>query len=186
MANTRLIEAIRQYCPDDQKTQDAIEGIEYLDSLFPNPGDAEEHVERAFYESIREIKIGSLERKLSKATTLEETVRLTAMLNDARNLRPPTPYEDYLRSPEWLAKRAWAIDRAEGRCQVCNKPDGLNVHHRTYKNLGAELPGDLLVLCSICHDLFHQAGRLAASIEGEYEATLQAMRQQRTRREPAA
>lgn len=40
-------------------------------------------------------------------------------------------YQEYLQSPEWRERRKAAIMRAEGRCQVCNDPIGLEVHHRT-------------------------------------------------------
>lgn len=65
------------------------------------------------------------------------------------------PYDEYLQTPEWLERRAQALDRAERRCQVCNTPNALNVHHRTYERRGNERPGDLTVLCEGCHQLFH-------------------------------
>ena len=65
-------------------------------------------------------------------------------------------YEEYLQSPEWQNKREWALKWAGDACQVCNSIYNLHVHHRTYDNLGAELPGDLTVLCKNCHTLFHQ------------------------------
>jgi len=69
---------------------------------------------------------------------------------------------DYLASPEWLARRREALDRAGGRCQVCNRSDGiLDTHHRTYERLGHEDPADLIVLCRSCHHLFHQNGKLS-------------------------
>lgn len=64
-------------------------------------------------------------------------------------------YQTYLSSREWRSRREWALERANRRCQVCNGPDELEVHHRTYANLGAELPADLTVLCAGCHRLFH-------------------------------
>ena len=62
---------------------------------------------------------------------------------------------EYLVSPHWLATRAAALERAGNRCQVCNSAVRLEVHHRTYENLGRELPADLTVLCRACHGLFH-------------------------------
>jgi len=50
--------------------------------------------------------------------------------------------------------------RAGGRCQVCNSPDGLEAHHRTYERLGDELPGDLTCLCRKCHQIFTEHGQL--------------------------
>lgn len=65
------------------------------------------------------------------------------------------PYTEYLLSPEWDALRKAALKRAGYLCQVCNRSRVLHVHHRTYERRGAELPGDLTVLCDECHALFH-------------------------------
>lgn len=66
------------------------------------------------------------------------------------------PYEEYLRTPEWKAKREIAIKRALDRCQVCNdNKTPLHVHHRTYERRGHELPEDLFVLCESCHGRNH-------------------------------
>jgi hypothetical protein len=62
-------------------------------------------------------------------------------------------YYEYIRSPEWRS-RAKACKAAAGyRCQVCNGAERLQAHHRTYDNLGHELPGDLTCLCDRCHSL---------------------------------
>lgn len=76
-------------------------------------------------------------------------------------------YREYLRSPEWLARRQWKLDEAEGRCQICNAGgDGLEVHHRTYERLGRERQADLVVLCPGCHEKFHgREGELSDAIE---------------------
>lgn len=79
--------------------------------------------------------------------------------------REPRPgrvgYEAYLHSAAWRAKRLAAIAAAGGRCQVCNSPNGLEAHHRTYARFGREEPGDLTILCDTCHRLVH--GRLGVS-----------------------
>ena len=64
-------------------------------------------------------------------------------------------YLDYLKSEEWRGKRTVALERAGSRCQVCNSPDRLDVHHRTYERFKDELPEDLTVLCRSCHSLYH-------------------------------
>lgn len=68
-------------------------------------------------------------------------------------------YHAYLQSADWKRKRIAAIERAGDRCQVCNSPKKLHVHHRTYERVGHEAPGDLTVLCKKCHALFHDTGR---------------------------
>jgi hypothetical protein len=67
---------------------------------------------------------------------------------------PPFNYHEYLRSPQWKEKRKAALARANYRCLMCNSPDNLDVHHRTYKNIGNEREEDLAVLCRTCHDIF--------------------------------
>ena len=47
-------------------------------------------------------------------------------------------YKDYLASPKWGVQRAKALLFAESRCQVCYNAARLDVHHRTYRNLGEE------------------------------------------------
>ena len=64
-------------------------------------------------------------------------------------------YLAYLKSPEWFEKRQQALAQANGRCQTCNASHGLQVHHRTYSNLFDEPLEDLTVLCSQCHQKFH-------------------------------
>jgi hypothetical protein len=76
-------------------------------------------------------------------------------------------YREYLESAAWRAKREEAIERAGGRCQLCNvAAPVLHVHHRTYERVGRELPGDLTVLCGPCHRRYHQP-RVAPRSRGE-------------------
>lgn len=65
------------------------------------------------------------------------------------------PYEEYLRTPEWWAKRTAALRRAGYHCQRCPRIDSLEVHHRTYERRSWEAPGDLIVLCRLCHEKHH-------------------------------
>jgi len=71
------------------------------------------------------------------------------------------PYREYLRTPEWQARRRNALAAALSRCEVCNVSENLDVHHRTYERLGAEDEADLTVLCRSCHGLFHEHRNLA-------------------------
>ena len=64
-------------------------------------------------------------------------------------------YAEYLETPGWQETRKAAIEREGGRCALCgsdNKP--LQVHHNDYTRLGEELPEDLTVLCSDCHEAY--------------------------------
>ena len=74
---------------------------------------------------------------------------------DPQRAIPPIPYDLYLQSPHWQRIRLVALERADWRCQACNTPHRLHVHHRTYERLGREAVGDLTVLCEDCHRKVH-------------------------------
>ncbi|GAB1716951.1 MAG: GTP cyclohydrolase II [Nitrobacter sp.] len=67
-------------------------------------------------------------------------------------------YHDYIMSRCWRENpaRLAELEASGFRCRLCNN-DGtespLEVHHRTYKNLGNEQVGDLTTLCRGCHRL---------------------------------
>ena len=80
-------------------------------------------------------------------------------------------YRAYLASNQWNALRKRKLTDVGYHCQVCNSSENLQVHHKTYKRLFHEKLNDLTVLCSHCHNLYHQtkiANRLS-----EREADLQ-------------
>lgn len=66
------------------------------------------------------------------------------------------PYKDYLQSIHWQHFRKEAIKFFRGECQLCNSNNNLNVHHRTYDNLGRETFNDVILLCGNCHNKFHE------------------------------
>lgn len=78
-------------------------------------------------------------------------------MNQLRRLQLRSmPYEEYLKTEEWAAKREQTLERDEYRCRVCNEKEGLQVHHRTYMRRGDEDLNDLTTLCSRCHEHFHR------------------------------
>lgn len=64
-------------------------------------------------------------------------------------------YHDYLQSQEWKEK-ATREKIKNPNCSLCNRKGDLHVHHRTYVRAGKEQDGDLIVLCSDCHNIFHK------------------------------
>jgi 5-methylcytosine-specific restriction endonuclease McrA len=65
-------------------------------------------------------------------------------------------YAKYIRSALWRNNPARLAELAAsgGRCRTCNEAAPnveLQVHHRTYARLGAEVVGDLTTLCVECH-----------------------------------
>lgn len=71
------------------------------------------------------------------------------------------PYKDYLQTSFWQLIREWIIEKRGAKCQICNSTENINVHHRSYENLGDEREEDLVVLCQSCHEIFHKNGKLA-------------------------
>lgn len=70
--------------------------------------------------------------------------------------------KNYRDTVEWVEFRAEAIARADGRCQLCNSSENLQVHHRLYEeNTPAAVSNviDLTVLCGRCHIYFHRGQR---------------------------
>lgn len=68
-------------------------------------------------------------------------------------------YETYLLGEHWH-DFSYRIKKERGRCEVCGIDNaeaykryrqGLNVHHKTYKNIGNEKPEDVVALCYQCH-----------------------------------
>jgi hypothetical protein len=68
-------------------------------------------------------------------------------------------YDQYLKSDEWRAQRAMALERAGYKCSICGETDCLNVHHKTYAHLGNERPEELQVLCKTHHWIEHNPGK---------------------------
>jgi hypothetical protein len=69
----------------------------------------------------------------------------------------PAFYRAYMNSPTWRRTRNEALARANWTCHHCGSKRDLNVHHKTYVRLGAELSTDLEVLCFGCHNEHHRA-----------------------------
>lgn len=71
-------------------------------------------------------------------------------------MKQHTPeYKAYLESDAWKARRQRALYLAGYSCNRCGVPKMpgviLQVHHRSYANLGDELDSDLEVVCKSCH-----------------------------------
>jgi 5-methylcytosine-specific restriction endonuclease McrA len=91
----------------------------------------------------------------SVASEKEYIRRCRYASNSVSHLNRRIAYNEYLNSPHWHLVRAAAIVKADCRCQLCNSPDNLQVHHRTYERRGKEKLSDVTVLCRDCHRKFH-------------------------------
>lgn len=68
---------------------------------------------------------------------------------------PKGDYQAWLQTDEWQRIRQEAIERADHCCADCGATRRLQVHHLHYRNVGAEQPEDLVVLCESCHSWRH-------------------------------
>ena len=67
-------------------------------------------------------------------------------------------YVAYIRSKEWKQFCSKILAERGRKCQSCaDTTRNMQVHHIHYRNLMAELPGDVKVLCDRCHRRFHTA-----------------------------
>lgn len=64
-------------------------------------------------------------------------------------------YDVYLKSPEWHAKRAKVLKRANGICQGCLERKATQVHHLTYEHIFEEFMFELVPVCDECHARLH-------------------------------
>jgi len=88
-------------------------------------------------------------------SSLDREIRTTRQ--HAPRVSDPSHYKTYLQSPQWRKRRNDALKAAAYTCQRCGARSGLQVHHLTYENIGAELDADLEVLCRVCHEGEHVA-----------------------------
>lgn len=92
------------------------------------------------------------------------------MSNRGNRTVEPWEYADYINSPEWQAVRErYFKSKLPKECYCCAAPwrPGFHLHHRTYKNLGAENLRDLVLVCPSCHSRIHENQKLTgASVWG--------------------
>lgn len=69
-------------------------------------------------------------------------------------------YYEYLKTEAWQEQRAKIFRRDGFQCVCCGAAKNLEVHHITYKNLGAEEKSDLVTLCGDCHEKVHSGEML--------------------------
>lgn len=71
-----------------------------------------------------------------------------------RNEDGSVDYDAYIHSHDWDLKRNERIELDNHTCQICGTTERmLQVHHRSYKNLGNEPMDDLITVCSVCHEI---------------------------------
>ena len=97
---------------------------------------------------------------MTKLTEKEIEARVNQVVEEVkRDFR----YKGYLQSPAWKSKRKRKLLVENYTCEHCGYCSfdfhiveiPLDVHHKTYKNLGNEPMSDLVVLCRNCHEKLH-------------------------------
>lgn len=65
-------------------------------------------------------------------------------------------YEEYLKSPEWIALRDRVWEAQGYICGRCSARKTEATHHKTYARVFRERMEDLVGLCFACHDFLHE------------------------------
>jgi hypothetical protein len=65
-------------------------------------------------------------------------------------------YNDYLRSSEWFCRHDLVLQRANGICEGCRRRPATQVHHLTYNHVRNEFLWELVAICDVCHERFHE------------------------------
>ena len=74
-------------------------------------------------------------------------------------------YSTYLASDHWTGTRERLLLERGSICELCKNRGFVQLHHRTYKNLGSELDCELIFLCDSCHHRIHQSERMGVGLE---------------------
>lgn len=67
-------------------------------------------------------------------------------------------YNEYLKSNHWYNLRHKFMLVYDFKCQKCKKTKKhyeLQIHHKSYKNIGHEHKADIILLCEDCHKKVH-------------------------------
>lgn len=82
-----------------------------------------------------------------------DNLRQQALLAEYRR----RPYVERRQTREWAVLKKQVHRRDRYRCRLCGSDDApLHVHHCTYANYGEEKIEDLITLCGVCHQRFHE------------------------------
>lgn len=69
---------------------------------------------------------------------------------------PKVAYQRYIHSKKWERRREAYFDAFERACHICGATTKVQLHHKTYERMGAELDSDLVPLCSMHHRELHK------------------------------
>jgi len=73
-------------------------------------------------------------------------------------------YEQYINSKEWKRQRKELIAQSNGVCEHSKNPvskSKMQIHHKSYDNLGHEARGELEVVSERIHKIIHKRDKYA-------------------------
>lgn len=112
---------------------------------------------QAGVEVINQPQFLMMHYKIGTARLLRELARVLKVSEQSARCLLSRPeqllYKDYMISPQWEVKRAEAVKADGNACRSCGRKGKIEVHHITYKRMGAELPEDLIAVCPACHEM---------------------------------
>lgn len=65
-------------------------------------------------------------------------------------------YKEYIKSGAWRKRRKEYYKTHPKKCAVCQTNRKIGLHHKNYGRLGREKDKDLVALCWIHHEIFHE------------------------------
>jgi len=104
------------------------------------------------------VDIGLLTRFLESGQQHVQSIVDNKALRAKWKVEQKEKYAEYLETPEWQEKRRLVIERARGICEGCRVRHASQVHHLTYENIGDEFLWQLVAVCRICHERYHEIG----------------------------
>ena len=103
----------------------------------------------------------SKKRKRKKTLSIKSfrlkkpTIKKQNVLRKRLKLLGYSSYYEYLKSDHWKNFKKYYYKYNPKICASCGSQEKLNLHHRTYKNLGRETFKDIICFCESCHNKKH-------------------------------
>jgi 5-methylcytosine-specific restriction endonuclease McrA len=85
----------------------------------------------------------------------ERLIKHNAEMRAQRREARREAYHRYLESEKWAEARKKVLRRAGHICEGCLERPATQVHHVSYKHLGAEMCFELRAVCTECHRVIH-------------------------------
>lgn len=83
--------------------------------------------------------------------------KLQKRKNKQKQLRKlvPKKYSEYIKSNFWTQRKREYYKTHKKECSVCKTTKNINLHHTSYRHVGFEKDNELLPLCDMHHEKYH-------------------------------